>query len=371
MMRIALLAVALAAAPAAHAAHAASSAGVTWRFAVSGDSRNCGDVVMPAIARGVKKDGAQFYWHLGDFRAIYDFDQDMLAAHGGKLLIAQYQRSAWDDFIANQLMPFGATSVYLGIGNHELVPPMTRADYVAQFADWLDAPELRDQRLADDPTDRRLKTYYHWKHGPVDFISMDNASAEQFDDSQLAWFERTLAKAKADPTVKAVVVGMHEALPNSFSCGHGMNDSAAGTESGRRVYRDLLQWSKETGKSVRLLASHSHFVLGDLYATPYWKNSKAEGRGVLSGWLNGAAGAVRYALPPDLPAGTFAKTGVYGYLLGTVKSDGDVGFEFKEVRRQDVPEEIVARYGKKTVDDCFAGNRDAGFSAGAPSCSDK
>jgi hypothetical protein len=41
----------------------------TWKFAVSGDSRNCGDIVMPAIAAGVLKSGAEFYWHLGDFRS--------------------------------------------------------------------------------------------------------------------------------------------------------------------------------------------------------------------------------------------------------------------------------------------------------------
>jgi hypothetical protein len=41
-----------------------------WRFAVSGDSRNCGDVVMPGIAAGVLKEGPAFYWHLGDFRKI-------------------------------------------------------------------------------------------------------------------------------------------------------------------------------------------------------------------------------------------------------------------------------------------------------------
>jgi len=46
----------------------------SWKFAVSGDSRNCGDIVMPAIAAGVHKSGAVFYWHLGDFRAIYTFD---------------------------------------------------------------------------------------------------------------------------------------------------------------------------------------------------------------------------------------------------------------------------------------------------------
>ena len=52
--------------------------GESWRFVVSGDSRNCGDVVMPAIAAGARTDGAQVYWHLGDLRAIYDFADDML-----------------------------------------------------------------------------------------------------------------------------------------------------------------------------------------------------------------------------------------------------------------------------------------------------
>ena len=55
---------------------AAAQAQQPWTFAVSGDSRNCGDVVMPAIAAGVHRDHAAFYWHLGDFRAINDFDQD-------------------------------------------------------------------------------------------------------------------------------------------------------------------------------------------------------------------------------------------------------------------------------------------------------
>jgi len=32
---------------------------------------------MPAIASGVLKSGANFYWHPGDFRAIFDFDDDM------------------------------------------------------------------------------------------------------------------------------------------------------------------------------------------------------------------------------------------------------------------------------------------------------
>jgi len=35
---------------------------------------------MPGIAEGVRADKAQFYWHLGDYRANYDFDQDLLAS---------------------------------------------------------------------------------------------------------------------------------------------------------------------------------------------------------------------------------------------------------------------------------------------------
>ena len=57
------------------------TAGSTWKFAISGDSRNCGDIVMPAIAAGVLKDGAAFYWHLGDYRAIYMFDEDYARTH--------------------------------------------------------------------------------------------------------------------------------------------------------------------------------------------------------------------------------------------------------------------------------------------------
>jgi hypothetical protein len=101
----------------------------TWSFAVSGDSRNCGDVVMPAMAAGVISSGANFYWHLGDYRAIYNFDEDMQhqPEHLAKPLdIYDYEQTAWDDFIRNQLAPFGDVPVFLGIGNHDSTPPKTR-----------------------------------------------------------------------------------------------------------------------------------------------------------------------------------------------------------------------------------------------------
>ena len=114
-----------------------------WTFAVSGDSRNCGDVVMPAIAAGVRKDGARFYWHLGDFRAVYNFDEDIQhqTTHIAKPLnIIGYEDLSWNDFIQNQLLPFGTLPVFLAIGNHEVIPPKTREQYLLQFADWIDTP---------------------------------------------------------------------------------------------------------------------------------------------------------------------------------------------------------------------------------------
>src|SRR5215831_20618307 len=50
-----------------------------WSFAVAGDSRNCGDFVMPAIAAKVKTENDAFYWHLGDFRWMSKPDQDLVA----------------------------------------------------------------------------------------------------------------------------------------------------------------------------------------------------------------------------------------------------------------------------------------------------
>src|SRR5205823_5116158 len=93
----------------------------TWRFAVAGDSRNCGDVVMPAMAAAMKADHPAFYWHLGDYRALYKIDEDMAREAKTPYTISTYLSAAWPDFIRNQLMAFGGIPVFLAIGNHETV----------------------------------------------------------------------------------------------------------------------------------------------------------------------------------------------------------------------------------------------------------
>ncbi|HMJ07660.1 MAG TPA: hypothetical protein VK468_01565, partial [Pyrinomonadaceae bacterium] len=142
--------------------NAAAANNATWKFAVSGDSRNCGDVVMPAIAADLARTNAGFYWHLGDLRAIYNFDEDIMMRPGAKLpSIYEYESFAWQDMIESQINHF-KVPFYLGIGNHETASPKSRNDFLIQFADWLTMPVLREQRLKDDPNDHKLRAYFHW-----------------------------------------------------------------------------------------------------------------------------------------------------------------------------------------------------------------
>ncbi len=331
----------------------------SWKFAVSGDSRNCGDIVMPAIAQGVRRDGASFYWHLGDYRAIYTFDEDYLHIHPAST-ISNYLAGAWPDFIQHQLQPFGDLPVFLELGNHELVPPMTKGLYIAQFADWLNQPVLQRQRLADNPNDHVLKTYYRWIERGVDFISMDNASAEEFDAGQMKWLRGVLANDAKDSSIRTVVLGMHAALPDSLSAGHSMNDSAQEQSSGRIVYAQLTAFRHSTRKNVYVLASHSHFVMNNIYATACHVSDD-----VLPGWIVGSAGAVRYRLPQDYAAATIAMTNVYGYVLATVAPDGGITFEFKEVKEADVPASVVNEFSREQVNWCFTQNKASYTPAGA------
>jgi hypothetical protein len=339
-------------------APAAKATAATWTFAVSGDSRNCGDVVMPAIAQGVKKSGAAFYWHLGDLRWITDVDQDIRhqPEYASKPLTrAEYLDMAWNDFTQNQIAPFGKIPFYLGIGNHEMVAPKNHAAFLAQFSSRLDLPNLRAQRLLDDPTELQPKTYYHWIERGVDFINLDNATKDQFDEDQVAWLEKTLRSDSANRRIRTIVVGMHEALPESISKNHSMDQSKGGTETGLRVYADLLKARNEDHKQVYVLASHSHYFMNGIFNTDYWRKHG----GVLPGWIVGTAGAVRYALPPDAGDAQEAQTNVYGFLAGTIGLRGRIRFVFHPVDEADVPAAISARYTPEFVHWCFAENSQA------------
>lgn len=129
---------------------------------------------------------------------------------------------------------------------------------------------------------------------------------------------------------------MHDALPDSISAGHSMNEFPAGTESSLRGYSDLVAFRRRSSKEVQVLASYSHFLMSDVYQTACYKAGD-----VLPGWIVGTAGATRYRLPVDHAAARIATMDVYGYLLGTVSPEGHVSFGFKRSRHQTCLKRLV------------------------------
>ena len=336
----------------------------SWRFIASGDSRNCGDIVLPTIATHSGRFSPSFYWHLGDLRAIGKVDEDMAfaaAVNGEFLNCQQYLKRAWPDFIEHQIGAFGKTPFYVGIGNHEVIPPKDVLQFRQQFAAWLDQPTIHSQREKEEADSKGKSpaqgekeapnSYYHWIQGKVDFIYLDNAS-DDFAPEQLTWLAGALDRDKANSEVKSVVVGMHESLPDSIANYHSMGASKNpnARPSGEQAYRLLLDFRYQTRKPVYVLSSHSHFYMENIYDTPELKKKGQP----LPGWIVGTGGAQRYKLPANPPA--TAKQDVYGYLVGTVAPDGTIQFAFQEVHESDVPQATRSQYPAPLVHWCFAHN---------------
>jgi Calcineurin-like phosphoesterase len=333
----------------------------SFAFAVSGDSRDCGDLIMPKIARAVagERPAVDFYWHLGDFRRMYDVDCDMVKRTFPGFDCKQrswetlpddtmetYLRTAWDDFIEHQVKPFGTLPVFLGIGNHELYG-RTRDDFRRAFQPWLTQKRIHLQRLADSRN--RIystggDTSYHFVYKGTNFIYVDNADETSFTASQLVWLSKILAADAKNDTVRAIVVGMHEALPYSTNRGHAMDATCQGLCSGQIAY-DLLFRAQnlsappEKQKKVYVFASHSHLYLENIYDTPEHKGQ------VLPGWIVGTAGAQQYT-----------DTIAYGYARVDVGPAGSLGVKFREVTRASLP--LATGEGADSLTDfCFVDNK--------------
>ncbi|KAA6456473.1 hypothetical protein DYQ86_25400 [Acidobacteria bacterium AB60] len=331
----------------------------TWTFAVSGDSRNCGDFVMPAIAEKVKAEGDAFYWHLGDFRWMSQPDQDLLAMMPGGIPLSKhdYQERAWDDFLTHQMASFAKLNVpvFLGRGNHETVPNMTREGYIAKFSSFLDMPKIAEQRKAEGSDGAPLGPWYDWVERGVDFITMDNSTHDEFSEAQLHWLRAVLDRDLApNSEVHTIVMGAHEALPHSTGSEHAMDDWEQGVRSGELVYTWFYD-AQAAGKHVYLIASHSHYFSPDIYDTSYWKQRT---KNVVPGLIVGTSGAHRYQLPKTAKKG--AKTMVYGFAQGTVHPDGSIDFAFHELSEDDLMKAKWPNAPAEAVHECFVHNGDAG-----------
>lgn len=331
---------------------ATAQTGSSWTFAVSGDSRNCGDFVMPAIASHVKAEKDAFYWHLGDFRWITKADQDMEALEPAGFSHWDYQKRAWDDFLTHQMAAFGSFPVFLGRGNHEAISPMTRDGYIAKFSSFLNRPEIAAQRKADG-VPATAQPWYHWVHNGVDLITLDNASKDEFSDEQLHWLRSVLDHDLAPKSgIRTIIAGMHEALPHSTTSNHAMDDWPLGTSSGEQVYAWFAA-AQTAGKHVYLLASHSHFYAPNIFATAYWKQ---HGGIVVPGWIIGTAGAHRYKLPAGVDPS--AKTFIYGYLQGTVHANGVIDFNLHELNESDLIQSKWPNAPLDAIHECYIHNGD-------------
>lgn len=350
---LALLSCAFIASPLLAAGQATDS---TWSFAVSGDSRNCGDFVMPAIAARVKAEKDAFYWHLGDFRVMSKQpDQDMAAMQpaGKELTTAEYYRTAWDDFLEHQMAPFAPLAVYLGRGNHDTHPPLTREGYTQKFADFLDRPPIAATRKLDGSDAAPVGPWYHWVQDGVDFITLDNSVKDEFTDEQLRWLRAVLDRDLAPGSgIKTIVAGAHEALPHSTGAEHAMDDWDRGERTGEMVYHWFYD-AQAAGKHVYLFASHSHYYSPDIYNTPYWKQHSNK---VVPGIIIGSAGAHRYAIPKTAHKG--AKSMIYGYVQGTVHPDGTIDFALKELTEQELIDHKWPNAPNDAIHECYIHNGD-------------
>jgi hypothetical protein len=349
-------------------------ANTSWYFAVSGDSRDCGDLIMPkiaqAIADGNQKTPVDFYWHLGDLRAIYRVDCDMAkfkdpsfrcvsrdrSPDETQAMKNEYLSAAWPDYIANQIRPFEKAGIrfFLGIGNHELIEPKTQDEFRGEFREWLTQKALQDQRALDRAKGIDSKdgdTYFHFIKRGVDFIYLDNSDVypknEQdrqtkemgFSTGQLNWLRQVLKADATNPLVKTIIVGMHEALPGSISSDHAMDSSCKALCNGQVAYDLLYGAQNEDKKHVYVLASHAHFFAENIY------NTAAHNSQLLPGWIIGTAGAEQYQ-----------ENILYGYMLVEVRPDGTVATSFISVDRNSPPA-ITAPWVDPLTRYCFEQNK--------------
>ncbi len=152
--------------------------------------------------------------------------------------------------------------------------------------------------------------------------------------------------------VTTIVMGAHEALPHSTGSEHAMDDWERGERTGELVYTWFYD-AQAAGKHVYLIASHSHYYSPNIYDTAYWRERY---RKVVPGFIMGAAGAHRYALPKSAKPG--AKTMFYGFVQGTVHADGTIDFTLHEVSEADLMKAKWPNAPEAAIHECYIHNGD-------------
>lgn len=215
----------------------------------------------------------------------------------------RYQLQGWKDAWS----PFwDSRPIYAIPGNHEILmnfyqdgTSMDRWPYAQESSEAVFADEIVMPTNGPIPADSRRPPYrgtaYSFQYGPVLFVGLNNAywttsgpsgditplyggcPAGYLMDDQLRWFEDVMASAQRSPTVRFVVVFMHEP---AFPCGpagggdvgglwwDGNNNTRAYVRQGATVVPDgegVIDvrnrfWSvlANNAKTAALVTAHQH-----------------------------------------------------------------------------------------------------------------
>ncbi len=199
-----LLLVALSACPSPPVAPTTGTPGGV-RLIIGGDSRDDHSHVLPWAFREAKARGATAFFFLGDMEITPQLD-------------GHFDR---------ELPLLDPVPFYPALGNHEV----RLFGFIVAGHDHAEK-EFRE-RFLDTPRTPVVSSlpgkvvYSANVAGGVHLVALDNVSQNGFGKDQLDWLAKDLDAARADTSVRYIIVGMHKPLAKNGVSTHGMDKDGA------------------------------------------------------------------------------------------------------------------------------------------------
>jgi 3',5'-cyclic AMP phosphodiesterase CpdA len=189
----------------ASASAPALAPGVVARLLVGGDSRDDSAHVLPWAFHEAHARGAAAFVFLGDMELSPELDRSF----------------------ARELALLDPIPFYPVLGNHEIRQLGFLAIGKAAAERAFAAHFLGNARTPVRSALPGRVVYSADLPGGVHFVGLDNVSQRGFGADQMAWLAADLADARAQPTTKHIVVGMHKPLAHNGVATHGMDADGA------------------------------------------------------------------------------------------------------------------------------------------------
>jgi hypothetical protein len=218
--------------PSSNPTPASGTPGSNLRFIIGGDSRDDSAHVLPWAFREAQQRGAQAFFFLGDMELSPQLDEHFRRA----------------------LPLLGPVTFYPALGNHEVrvfgEVSMAHAEAEAAFKRrFLDTPSTPIHSSID-----KKVVYGVTLAGGVHLIALDNVSQKGFGADQLTWLQHDLEQARATPSVRFIIVGMHKPLAHNGVSAHSMEeDGPTGAADSDLALALLVKY-----RVSLIVASHVH-----------------------------------------------------------------------------------------------------------------